>query len=397
MTSWRRTLGILWVSNFFVTSGMSLVIPFLPLYIGQLGVTNMAAQERWSGWIFSAQFVTSFIFQPIWGAVADRYGRKVMLLRAGIGMGVVTALMGLVVAPWQLLILRLVNGIFSGFISMSVSLQASVTPDEHAGRALGTLQTGAVAGNLIGPLAGGVLAETLGYNNVFFLTGAGLVAASLVVAFFVHENVAPATEQRRSRQRAPWHALMPLWPVFLASIITQVGMMTIEPIVSLYAKTLYTGRHLAMIAGLVVAVTGIGNIIASPILGQIGDRVGQRRVLVIALFMSALAFLPQALAGGIVVLLIGRFMLGLFVGGMIPSLNVLVKKMAPREVQATAFGFNSSSLFLGNMIGPLIGSSVAAAYGFKSVFYVTMSVLVLNGIIVAFNKKLNTKRLPQEA
>ncbi|QQE78134.1 MFS transporter [Alicyclobacillus sp. SO9] len=388
---WKRTLVILVFANFIVVSGMSLIIPFLPLYIEQLGVHNMATVERWSGWVFSAQFVTSFLFQPLWGVIADRHGRKIMLLRAGIGMGVMTILMGLVGAPWELLVLRLINGIFSGFISMAVSLQASVTPDEHSGRALGILQTGTVAGNLIGPLAGGALAEAIGYSHVFYLTGALLILASLIVAVFVKEErvrVAKVKDQRK----VAWKSLVPLWPVFLASVVTQLGMMSIEPIVTLYAKTLYTGPHLALVAGFVVAITGIANMIGSPLLGRLGDNIGQRKILMLALVMAAMAYIPQALAGGITVLLVGRFFLGLFVGGMIPSLNVLVKKLAPKEIQATAFGFNSSSLFLGNLLGPILGSSVAAAFNIRAVFYVTMSILLINAVTIAFNKSLDRRQ-----
>jgi DHA1 family multidrug resistance protein-like MFS transporter len=152
--NWKRTLLILWIADFFGAMGMSLILPFLPLYIEQLGVHQIGEVERWTGWIFSGQFIVSVFFQPLWGAMADKYGRKVMLLRAGFGMGIVTALMGLVTQPWQLLVLRIINGVFSGFMSMSVSLQASVTPNEHSVKALGTLQTGLVAGNLLGPLAG---------------------------------------------------------------------------------------------------------------------------------------------------------------------------------------------------------------------------------------------------
>lgn len=388
--NWKRTLWILWISNFFVTAGMSLVIPFLPLYIGKLGVHQLQDVERWSGWVFSAQFVTSVIFQPIWGRFADRHGRKIMLLRAGLGMGIVTALMGAVGSVWQLLLLRLVNGVFSGFISMSVSLQASITPNEHSGQALGMLQTGAIAGNLIGPLIGGVMAETLGFRTVFFVTGALLVTASIIVMIFVHENHQPKPFAQKLNKGA-FKQLKPLYPIFIASTFTQVGMMSIEPIVSIYASTLYTGSHIALIAGLVVAMSGIANLIGAPTLGRLGDRVGQRKVLTLALFAAACMYIPQALAGNIGVLLLGRFLLGLFIGGMIPSLNVLVKKKAPEELQATAFGYNSSSTFLGNLIGPLIGSSVAAAYGIKNVFYVTMAVLLMNAIMIFFNRKLDAE------
>ncbi|GEO26636.1 MFS transporter [Alicyclobacillus acidoterrestris] len=383
---WKRTLYILWLANFCVAAGTSLIIPFLPLYIESLGVHSETDIAHWSSWVFAAQFVTSFVFQPVWGAFADRRGRKLMLLRAGFGMGVMTALMGLVHAPWELLLLRFVNGVFSGFISMAVSLQASVTPPEKTGRALGMLQTGSVSGSLIGPLVGGVLAEALGYHGVFFFTGAMLIVASLIVLVFVHEN--PVAQKERQKQKASWHELVPLWPVFLATFMTQLAMMSIEPIVTIFTRDIYHGANLSIIAGLVVAMSGIANLIGTPTLGRLGDKIGQRKVLLFALIFAALSFIPQAIAHSLGMLLVGRFCLGLFLGGMIPSLQVLVRKLAPVNIQATAFGWNSSSMFLGNLVGPLVGGSVAAAYGIRSVFYITLSLLLANAAVVALNRKL---------
>jgi MFS transporter, DHA1 family, multidrug resistance protein len=387
--NWKRTLLILWIADFFGAMGMSLILPFLPLYIEQLGVHSTQAVERWTGWIFASQFIVSVIFQPIWGSMADKYGRKVMLLRAGFGMGIITALMGLVSQPWQLLVLRIINGIFSGFMSMSISLLASVTPNEQSGRALGTLQTGLIAGNLLGPLAGGFMAEKMGYHHIFFITGAFLCIAGLLILFFVHEEHKPKSKVKQ-KNKVQWAMVKPLVPVFIASFVTNMGMMSIEPLATVYAKTLYHGMHLEFFAGLVVSITGMANLIGSPTLGRIGDKIGQKKVLAFALFMAALAFIPQALAGNMTTLLIGRFLLGLFVGGMVPSLNVLVKKLAPLEIQATVFGFNSSSLFLGNFVGPLIGSHVAATWGIRSVFYVTMTILLVNSIVIFFNRSLET-------
>ncbi len=385
--NWKRTLVILWISDLCCAMGMSLILPFLPLYIEQLGVHQMEAVVRWTGWIFASQFIVAVFFQPLWGSMADRYGRKVMLLRAGFGMGIVTALMGLVNHPWQLLVLRMINGVFSGFISMSVSLQASVTPNEQSGRALGTLQTGLIAGNLLGPLAGGILAEKIGYHHIFFLTGAFLCTAGLLILFFVHEEHQPVA-QVKQKNKVSWEMIKPLLPVFIASFVTNVGMMSIEPLATVYAKTLYHGVHLEFFSGLVVSITGMANLIGAPTLGRIGDKIGQRKVLAFALLMAALAFIPQALAGNLTTLLVGRFLLGLFIGGMVPSLNVLVKKLAPTEIQGTVYGLNSSSLFLGNFVGPLIGSHVAATWGIRSVFYVTMSVLLINSVVVYFNRFL---------
>jgi DHA1 family multidrug resistance protein-like MFS transporter len=373
-------------------------MPFLPLYIEELGVNSTSGVVLWSGWIFAAQSLTAVIFQPVWGAFADKHGRKVMLLRASIGMGFMTILMGFVGAAWQLLVLRLINGVFSGFISMSISLQASVTPDEHAGKALGTLQTGQMAGGLIGPLAGGLLAEAFGFRSVFIITGIMLLASSVVVMMFVKEAPSGARANGdETRKPAVGNAklLLPLIPVFAATMVTQLGMMSIQPILTVYTRMLYHGIHLEFIAGLVVAVAGIGNLIGSPVLGRYSDRLGQRKIIIFSLVMSALTFLPQALTDNIVVLIASRFLLGLFVGGMLPSLNVLVKKLAPRHIQAQAFGYNSSAMFLGNMIGPLLGGVIAAMYNIRFVFYMTMGVLLANAVMVGLNRGLarNLKRL----
>lgn len=389
--NWRRTLGILWASNFFCAAGFSMVIPFLPLYIEELGIRQLHEIELWSGWVFSITFITAVIFQPIWGRLADKQGRKINLIRSGMGLGVITGLMGAVGSAWQLLILRLFNGIFCGFIAMSISLQASITPNEHTGSALGTLQTGSIAGNLVGPLLGGVLAEAFGPRICFYLTGGLLLIASSIIMIFVHEEPHQPKVEVVPSIKGEFGQLKPLFPIFIATTIAQVGMMSIEPIVSIYAKTLYTGPHLFTVAGLVVAVSGIANLIGAPTLGRLGDRIGQRKVLILSLCAAACMYIPQALAGSIAVLLVGRFLLGLFLGGMLPSLNVLVKLKAPKELQAMAFGFNSSSVFLGNLIGPLIGSSIAAFYDIKSVFYVTMTLLLINAVLIYFHRELDTE------
>ena len=191
-------------------------------------------------------------------------------------MGVITALMGTVGSVGQLFFLRLFNGIFNGFIAMSISLQASITPNGHSGQALGMLQTGAIAGNLTDPLLAGVLAEVLGFRSVFFCTGGLKIAAGFIVMLFVHEKHQPSVSPA-DRPRTGILQLKPLFPIFIVSIFTQVGMMSIEPIVTIYAKTLYTGAHLAPISGLVVAMSGIANLVGAPTLSRPGDRVGSAR------------------------------------------------------------------------------------------------------------------------
>jgi DHA1 family multidrug resistance protein-like MFS transporter len=156
---------------------------------------------------------------------------------------------------------------------------------------------------------------------------------------------------------------------------------------------MYTGANLTLIAGFVVAASGVANLIGAPILGRIADREGQRKVLYFSLAAASLMFIPQALAPNVYVLIAGRFMLGLFIGGMLPSLNALVRHMAPEKLQATAFGFNASAVFLGNFFGPLLGSGIAAAFGFRSVFFATMGILLLNSVMVFGNKHLDVKHM----
>jgi len=172
MQQWKLNLIILWFGSFLAMAGMTMVTPFLALYLQHdIGLTDTHQIALWSGFIFAANFFTSFIFQPIWGKFADKYGRKVMLLRSGFGMAAVTALMGLAQTPWHLLLLRMLNGTISGFNPAAVALVSSTTPKERMGFAMGVLQSGVVAGSILGPLIGGVLADWVGYRPIFYITG----------------------------------------------------------------------------------------------------------------------------------------------------------------------------------------------------------------------------------
>ena len=177
MERWKINLVILWIGQFFVMAGTTMITPFLPLYLQEMGMTDTHQVAIWSSLIFSSSFVTSFIFQPIWGGVADRYGRKMMLMRSGYGMAVVMGLMGFAQSAWVLLLLRLLNGTISGFNPASVTLLSATTPKEKVGFAMGTLQSGGVAGGIFGPLIGGLLADSIGYRKIFFLTALMLMIA----------------------------------------------------------------------------------------------------------------------------------------------------------------------------------------------------------------------------
>lgn len=169
-------------------AGMTMIIPFLPLYIQELGITDPGKVAFWSGIIFAGNFITSFFFQPLWGKLADRYGRKMMLLRSGFGMAIVMTLMGFAGDVWHLLLLRVLNGTISGFVPAAVALMSATTPREKMGFSMGTLQSGGTAGSILGPFIGGLLAEWVGFRPIFYITGALLFLASMLAMFVVKEK-----------------------------------------------------------------------------------------------------------------------------------------------------------------------------------------------------------------
>ena len=369
-------------------AGMNLVIPFLPLYIHGLGVQRTADVERWTGLVYSATFMVSVFAQPVWGRLSDRIGRRVMLLRSSIGMGLIMASMGLVTAVWQLFLLRALMGSVSGFISAATALQATQTPREHAGRALGTLQTGAVTGGLIGPFVGGVLAEWMSLRHIFFVTGGVQLLATVLVLIFVREDYKPDPKTASLDTRSFFQMLRTtgiVLPLFVVSMVLQMGYLAIEPIVTIYVRELSpTAPHLTTLAGAVFAAVGFGNLLSAPRLGRLSDRVGSEKILFWSLVAAALLYLPQAFASSAYVLMGMRFVLGLAIGGLVPSVQALIRRYTPEALQGRAFGYNSSFLMAGNLVGPLLGGFLSGAFGIRMIFFVTASLFAVNAVWVAF-------------
>lgn len=401
MQLWKRNLIVLWFANFAVMAGMSLVMPFLPLYIKDLGVTDPAELTKWAGLVFSGTFMTSAIFAPIWGALSDRTGRKVMLLRSACGMAIVMALMGFTTHVSQLFFLRLAMGVVSGFIPAAVSLMATNTPKEHVGYALGTLATGGVSGQIIGPLLGGVLANFLGFRHVFLVTSGMLLIATLIVFLLVKEEfkkpVAKKSEAASDEGTADtaakkgWRGfdelrkLKPVWPMFVVAFLITFSMMMIDPLMSVYVSQLApASQNVALIAGMVTASTGIANIIFSPRLGKLGDRIGYKRILLLALCGAAFMYLPQAFVTAPWQLMICRFGLGICMGGLMPQVNSLLRAFAPSEMQGRIFGYSTSAMFIGNLCGPNVGGFIGGHYGISTLFFVSCTFLLLNAIWLKF-------------
>lgn len=393
MTIWKRNLYISWIGSFFTAAGMNLVIPFLPLYIQQLGETRNV--EVWSSLAFSSTFLTAAIFSPIWGKLADKYGRKPMLLRASLGMAIIMILIGFVQNVYQLVALRMIMGAIAGFIPAAIILVASQTPSKMSGRALGILSTGGVGGTLIGPVIGGLLGDLIGLRQVFWITGTMLLL-TFVITLYIKEDFRPVIRKEKSNTKLSVNnkALLKLTlSIFVTTFILQSALMSIQPFLTLYVGELAgPTTYIALLAGIVTAVSGFSNIISAPFLGKLSDRIGPQKVLQTSLVFVAVIFALHAFANNVTQLIILRFLLGFGLGGLLPAINTYLKKIIPNELTGQAYGFNQTAQYIGNVIGPLWGGQVASRFGISQVFIVACGLLIMNAVWVYFFKRKAEER-----
>ena len=383
MPEWKRNLRVLWFGNFIVGMGFQLIMPFMSLYIKSLGHFNRMQLNLWSGIVFSATFLVSSWMAPIWGKDAARYGRQKVMLISAAGMGVMMTSMGLVTAVWQLALLRLIQGFFAGYVANTSALIASQVPSKHSGKALSTLSTGTTAGMLLGPLFGGAIAGAFGYRVTFFLTGTAYATVFLLTLFFVHEdNFTPVPKEKT----LPFRQLMKKlqYPqvvvgMFITTLIIQAGNNSISPVISLYVQELLHGGHsVDMMSGIVAALPGIATLIAAPIFGTWGDKIGTQKILMGGLVFAMLVYIPQAFVTNVWQLAFLRFLVGISDAALLPQVQSLLAKHSPNEYSGRIFSYNQSAQFMGNIFGPLIGSAVSGAFGYGGVFLSTAALVAVN-------------------
>lgn len=380
--NWQRNLFITWLGCFLTGAAFSLIMPFLPLYVEALGVTGHQSLNMWSGLVFSITFLFSAIASPFWGSLADRRGRKLMLLRSALGMGIVMVLMGMAQNIWQFLALRAVLGLLGGFIPNANALIATQVPRHRSGWALGTLSTGGVSGALIGPLIGGLLADQYGLRPVFFITATVLFICFLLTLFCVREQFTPVQKKDMLHARQVFASLKSpklILSLFITTMIIQIATGSIAPILTLYVRELAGNiSNLAFVSGLIASVPGVAALMSAPRLGKLGDRIGPERILVFMLVISVLLLIPMAFVQTPWQLGILRFLLGAADGALLPAVQTLLIYNCTNQVAGRIFSYNQSFRDIGNVSGPLLGAAVSASYGFRAVFCMTALVVLFN-------------------
>ncbi|MFM2485270.1 multidrug efflux MFS transporter [Celerinatantimonas yamalensis] len=381
--SWKLNLLALWLGCFLVGLGMSQILPFLPLYLQQLGVTGQADLSLWSGLVFSGSFIVSAMVSPFWGKLADQRGRKLMLLRASLGMAILMAAQGFVSAPWQLMGLRMLMGLTSGYIPNAMALAAAEMPRERTGWALGTLTTGQVSGVILGPLIGGMMADQMGFRIVFLVTGGLLFCCFLCTWYLVHEQFErPARDEKPLTRQQVFASLSSpglVLGLFIATMMIQLANGSINPILTLFVSQLSENTHnLAFISGVIAAVPGVSALFSASWLGKLGDRIGSGRILLVALTMTAALLLMVSLVQNTFELGLIRFLMGFCDGAMMPAVQALLAQQVSGKVLGRIFGYNQSFLYLGSVVGPMLGAGVSAYMGYRWVFVISAVLVLVN-------------------
>ncbi|MGG2045625.1 MFS transporter [Burkholderia gladioli] len=384
---WRRNLAVCVFGSFTTLVSLSMLLPFLPLYVEQLGVHSPAGIVQWSGVAFGATFFGTAITAPLWGRLADRYGRKPMLVRAALGMAVVMSLIGIAHSVAQLVALRLAAGLIGGYASASIVMVGTQAPRERAGWALGVLSTGALAGNLVGPLVGGFLPGLVGIRGTFFVGGAMIAVAAAATIGLVREDFARRIDARRDSAGATkaGRAAMPraagraaLGALLLTAMMVLLANMSIEPIITVYIGQLGVAHAaLARTAGIVMAASAFGSMLTAPRLGALADRIGGWPVIIGCLLVTGLVMLPQAFVTHWWQLAVLRGAMGMSLAGLLPAIAKLVRHSVEEHRSGSVLGYLQSAQFSGQVVGPLIGGQIGAHVGLHAVFFVTSALLVL--------------------
>lgn len=387
LETWRKNLYVLWLSQFIAMMGMNLVVPFLPFYIQQLGVSSEQDVARWSGLVYAGPFFVSFFLVPLWGVLGDKHGRKLMTVRAIFGLAISQALIGLAQNVEMLFVFRMVQGAISGFIAAALALVSANTPREKSGYAIGLLQSASSSGGVIGPLVGGSLADAFGFRPIFFIVAGLCTVSGILVVRYVEETNrhTPGSASVPSIINNYRYSLRskPIRVALVIILVSQAAILMIQPIFALFVESLETNKeYLATIAGAIFSTAGLFMVISSPWWGKRNDAMSYKKNLTIAVVGAGASFAAQGLVTHAYQLILLRAVQGFCMGGILPTLYSYISKHSTAERRGGVMGIASSFNILASMIGPTFGGFLTATIGLRQNFFVSGAVLLTGAAIV---------------
>ena len=396
MQNWEKSFYAIFAGEVLALIGFTASIPIIPFFIQDLGVSDPARLNIWVGACAAAMAICMFVFSPLWGQMADSYGKRLMLLRAMIGGTVAIGLMSVATHPWQILVLRGMQGALTGTVSAAVVLVATISPRERLGFTLGLLQTGIYVGASVGPAFGGLLSDFFGYRVTFLVTSGFLIAAAVIVMRFVKKDqVEPTRGVSFVKSIIPDFSPLAHSPGLIVLVLVsgglQIAMSTVAPILPLFIQSISPqATKVGSMTGLILGGSAVAAALSSAALGRVSYRIGYERLLAFCLAGAVLVFLPQAFVRNPFQLLVLRVIGGALVGGSEPSINAMIALRADKARQGVIFGLNTSMNSAGAAVGPMIGAVASAGFGYAAAFYAGAAVLLASAIGARTVKKVES-------
>jgi DHA1 family multidrug resistance protein-like MFS transporter len=382
--SWRKNLYLIFVTEFVVIMAFSFVNPFLPLFIQELGDFNNKQAAFWAGIALGGGGLAMFLSSPVWGIIADRWGRKPMVLRAMFGASVILALMGIVSNVYAFIALRCSQGLLAGTVAAASALVAADTPRNKIPFAMGLIMLAIFGGSSFGPFLGGFLADKVGYEATFFITSALLFSGGLIVLFFIKERFDRPIPGQGASLGSLWHLAMSrkMLPLLMAICALNIGPPMISPIIPLFIRELDPRVAAATASGVAFGLMGLVSAISSVVASRLGKRISLKKIMVFSCLGTGLLYLPPMWATTVTQLLIFIALMGLLNGGLMMSANSLISLSVSQSQQGIAYGLSTSAQALGGGLGPLIGGSLASLLGFKPIFGVAGGLFILVAVLI---------------
>jgi DHA1 family multidrug resistance protein-like MFS transporter len=393
-TPWVRTVAILWVAQVISETGFGFALPFTPLFVQDLGVTDVREAGLWAGLAAASFAVANGVMSPIWGTLADRFGYRLMIQRAYVGAGLALGCIAFAQTPEQMIVLRVLHGGLTGVFTGVATMVSLTTPERHLGTVLGLMQSAVFLGIALGPLLGGAFADQFGLRAAFGMTGVILLTTGVVVAFVVREppRPAPPADSTASERSAEGGRLFQrrLWLVIGLMATVRIANVAPNPILPLFVQHLLpSSEHLGATVGFMLAATGLASTASAIVVGRAADRFGRKTALLGCCVLTALLCPLHALVGSVWQLVVLRALVGLTQGGMGTALQALLVDVTPKSRRGAAFGMIATASSIGNGVGPVGGSSVAAAFGIQTVFLVmTPLYAVAAGMLTLVGRKV---------
>ncbi len=392
--SWRRNLYVIFAVEFLVLMSFSFANPFMPMFIQTMGHFTDGQAAFWTGVASAVSGISMFFTAPIWGIIADRWGRKPMVLRAMFGIAVIAAATALAPNVYWLIALRGITGLFSGSMAAASAMVASSTPRDKITYAMGILMVASFGGTAFGPLIGGIMADVIGYKAVFYVIGAVYFLGGLSILFFTHENFTPVPKDQLPNLLKLWSLAKSkeIAPLLIVLCVLSIGPSMMNPVTPLFIQQL-SAKSVASASGLAMSLMGGVAVVSSLVAGRAGARIDLKTMLILGCIGTGVLYLPPVFATSVFWFILLMALRGIFFGGVIVPSNSLVSLSVSRKEQGMAYGLQQSANSLGNGLGPLLGGVLASAFGLKIVFPISAGLFVLAGLVVM---KLLPKKDPRQ-